>query len=337
MRLIVVGAGRVGLSLAADLAAADLFDRVAVAGRRVAAPPFLRRVDGVSYLPPAPDSETGGSGASGSGGRRPADIDPPSGRSATVRLAEALGETPARAVLVFAVPDDALAAAAAGWAAALRDAGLPAPAVVLHTSGFHPAGILEPLAEGGAGAGGWHPLVALAGPRRGAFRDRTVGVEGTGRAAALGDAIAKAVGARPVRVRPGEKARWHAAAVLASNCLVACLSAAVRELAAASEGRAGLEDLLPLARSALEEVAARGLTEGLTGPIVRGDAKTVAGHLAALDPAAVALYRPLAAELLRVAAPRLDADARRALRAVLAGSAAPARVADAHDFEPEPG
>lgn len=317
MRLIVVGPGRVGLSLAADLAGAGLLDRLLVVGPRPDAPPFLRRhAPGALYAFPAP-------------GREPGPEARPSGAPAGADALALLGETPrnrpSEAALLFAVPDGAVAAAAAAWASALERANLPAPGVALHTSGLLPAAELAPLAGVGASVGSWHPLVALAGPRLGAFRGLTVGVEGEPAAVALGERIADAVGARPVRVRGGEKARWHAAAVLASNCLLACLSAAAREASAASDGGAEIDDLLPLARSALDEVADHGLTEGLTGPVARGDAAAVARHLDALDPGAAALYRPLAVELLRLAAPRLDAEAARALRAALGGRTAAER------------
>lgn len=315
-RLILVGPGRLGLSLAADLAAAGLVEAPVVVGRRPDAPPFLaRRVPAARYLAATPGARAAGAPSAGAD-----EGDGPAGVPSAEALARAFDGRPADA-LFFAVPDDALAPAAAAWAAVYARSDLPAPGVVLHTSGFHGSEALAPLAEAGASPGSWHPLTAIAAPRRGAFRDRSVGIEGRGAAVALAEALAEAVGARPVRVRRGEKARWHAAAVFASNCLVACLSVAAREAAAASDG-AGLTDLLPLARSALEEVAERGLPEGLTGPVARGDAGTVAGHLLALDPVAAALYRLLAEELLSVAGPRLDEERRRALRAALAPSPA---------------
>lgn len=316
-RLILVGPGRLGLSLAADLTAAGLLEAPVVVGLRPDPPSFLtRQVPAARYLAAAPGAEAAGAppGEAGEGDGR-------AGAPSAEALARVLGGRPADA-LFFAVPDDALAPAAGAWAAAYARSDVPTPGVVLHTSGFHGSEALAPLAEAGASAGSWHPLTAIAAPRRGAFRERTVGIEGRGAAIALAETLAEAVGARAVRVRPGEKARWHAAAVFASNCLVACLSVAAREAAAASDG-AGLRDLLPLARSALEEVAERELPEGLTGPVARGDAGTVAGHLLALDPAAAALYRLLAEELLLVAGPRLDEERRRALRAALAPSPVP--------------
>lgn len=322
--LVVVGPGAVGLSLAAGLARSGAFGPVAVVGRRAAASPFLRRsAPKVLYFPLAgrEGSRPAGPDAARSGEERPAPRSPAAGeegpaRETVVELWEGCAPGP---VLLFAVPDDALSPAAAAWAGALARAGLPPPAAALHASGFHPSSVLAPLATAGAEVASWHPLVALAGPRTEAFAGRTVAIEGGEAGLATAKAIAKGVGARTVRVAAREKARWHAATAFASNGLVACLSVAAREAAAASAGETGLEDLLPLARSALEEVAARGLEGGLTGPVARGDARTVVGHLDALDPAAAALYRLLAAELARLAASRLDPASRRALARALGG------------------
>lgn len=218
--------------------------------------------------------------------------------------------------LLFCVPDDALAGVAARAAATLKAAGAP-PGRALHTSGLHPAEILAPLREEGWSVGSWHPLRAIAAPRAEAFRGAAVGLEGDPEAVALGERLARAVGARPLRVRPDRKDRYHAGAVFGANFVAACLAVALREVRAACEDDARLEDLLPLARSALEGLAAAGLPAGLTGPVARGDAGTVARHLAALDAPTRSLYRALAAELLRAARAELEPAAAERLARLL--------------------
>jgi len=92
--------------------------------------------------------------------------------------------------------------------------------------------------------------------------------------------------------------------------VVALLSVAVEAL-----GRAGIPEnealtaLLPLMRSSLRGVEARGLVRGLTGPIVRGDASVVAAHLAALPPEVAEVYRPLSRRALRLVDSRLSPEA----------------------------
>ena len=72
------------------------------------------------------------------------------------------------------------------------------------------------------------------------------------------------------------------------------------------------EALLPLVRGAVDNVAAHGAIEALTGPIARGDASTVAKHLQALAaarPEALATYRALGGATLELARLRGDLDA----------------------------
>jgi predicted short-subunit dehydrogenase-like oxidoreductase (DUF2520 family) len=189
--------------------------------------------------------------------------------------------------------------------------------VALHSSGVHSRDVLAPLAEAGCRTGSWHPLTAVAAPRADAFRGITVGISGDPAAVDRGERLARRVGGRALAVAEGAHARYHAAAVFASNALVACLRAADGELGEATGGRGGVEDLLPLARAALRNVEERGLEEGLTGPVARGDAGTVVRHLDVLAPDRRALYRGLARELLRIVEERDAAPAPEALRRLL--------------------
>jgi predicted short-subunit dehydrogenase-like oxidoreductase (DUF2520 family) len=295
----IVGAGRIGLSLAADLSQAGPSVSVSVVGRSTQAPPFLDGLRGVTY-------QTLG------------------GATAT----ELLCSMPLPEVLVFAVPDDSLAAVAREWVEAMsttrrRRRKARHPELALHTSGLHAAEVLAPLRALGTDVASWHPLVAVARPRRGAFQGISVGIEGDAAAVDRAAELARQVGARSVRVRPDRKALYHTAAVFGSNYVVACLSVALRQLKESCVDEVRLPDLLPLARSAVENLVGTELAEGATGPLVRGDEGTVASHLAALDPAARSLYRALAGELLDAAGDRLSpATHERIARMLEAGAAA---------------
>ena len=65
--------------------------------------------------------------------------------------------------------------------------------------------------------------------------------------------------------------------------------------------------LVPLAEGALRNVGAHGTTDGLTGPVRRGDAVTVRKHLEALQgrPELVEIYRALARRAVDIAS-RID-------------------------------
>jgi predicted short-subunit dehydrogenase-like oxidoreductase (DUF2520 family) len=126
--------------------------------------------------------------------------------------------------------------------------------------------------------------------------------------------LALTLGLRPFRVDAVQRVRYHAAATIASNHLVALLGQAARVADAAGVPP---EALLPLVRASVDSVAELGAADALTGPVARGDAHTVAGHLDAIPIGERAVYRTMAAEALRLSA--RDDDA---LRALLEGDGA---------------
>lgn len=202
--------------------------------------------------------------------------------------------------ILIAVPDGAIAEVAAR----LASVHLPSRIPVLHASGSRSLDILDPLAQRGHPVGSVHPLAAIADPVEGADRlsGATWGVEGDGASAELAERIVAACGGRALHVAPGGKAAYHAAAVFASNYAVALLSVAERLLEQAGvDAPDARPALAALAAGAVENVAARGPVEALTGPVVRGDVETVALHLARLSADERALYCLLGREALRLA------------------------------------
>jgi len=206
-------------------------------------------------------------------------------------------------LLFLCVPDDAIesvAAALAEW----REHPW-ARTVVGHTSGARTAAVLAPLAEAGAATFSFHPLQTFApGTPPAAFEDIVVTVEGDDDAVLAGKGLARRLGARPLVLSAADKARYHCAAALASNGLVA-LMGAVQEILSSAGGDEEASDLLsPLVEQTWENLK-EGTPEGvLTGPVVRGDRDTVAAHLAALQeksPHLVPLYAALSTEMARLA------------------------------------
>ncbi len=212
-------------------------------------------------------------------------------------------EAPSEALLqadliLLAVHDDAVPAVAARLHA-------PASAAVAHLSGAADASLLDTLPEGPA-RGCWHPLQAFVerAPGSLAVPPYAVAVQGDPRAVALGHRLAAALGHPAVELAAGGRAAYHAAAVLASNCLVALQATALRTM-----GRAGVsaEDgwrlLWPLVAGTLANLEGGPVPESLTGPVARGDARTVERNLRALteDPQGRATYAALSIEALRLA------------------------------------
>jgi predicted short-subunit dehydrogenase-like oxidoreductase (DUF2520 family) len=184
--------------------------------------------------------------------------------------------------VLLCVPDGEIAAAAAA---------VPAGPLVGHCSGATSLDVLAPHE-----AFSLHPLMTVpAGAGADVFAGAGCAVDGsTPRAVAAAEALAAALGMRAARVAPEDRAAYHAAASIASNFLVTLEGVAERLAATAGVDR---ELLAPLVRAAVENWAARGAADSLTGPIARGDEATVARQRAAVverAPDLVAVYDALA-------------------------------------------
>lgn len=201
---------------------------------------------------------------------------------------------------ILAVPDDALAGVA-------RTLHLYSGQAIVHTSGLHDAAILAPALAAGTSAGSFHPLVAFADLDRAlaALPGATVAIEGDEALLDLLAEMATSLGAAPVRLAPDSKAAYHAAAVLAAGGLTALLDVVAAVAAPTGLDEAGaLAVYGPLAAQALANARALGTGPALTGPAVRGDAGTVAAHLAAIAGAgdeAVDVYRALGRRQVTIA------------------------------------
>jgi len=269
----VVGAGRLASALAPLIAEAG-YPVVAIAARRSAsARKLARRIPGAR---------------------------------ATVRLARAIED--ARIVLL-AVRDDVISDVASELAG-LEE--IPwSSYVVLHHAGSLGPGPLKALARSGAEVGVLHPLQCLAGPATGAqIPDGTrARIEGTPRACRVATALARAIGLVPLA--PGrswsdrERVRYHAAASLASNDLLALLSHSVEALRASGVAeRDILPALLPLVHGTLRQAAKHGIAGSLTGPAVRGDLGTLRRQLEELErlsPQTAEVHRLLSLRLIDLA------------------------------------
>ncbi len=199
-------------------------------------------------------------------------------------------------ILVLAVPDDSLAAAARSLAGRLRCR------AAFHLSGALPASALEPLRLAGACAGSLHPLRVFAGSPGETWNGAFVAMEGDPEALLLGGQIVEAVKGRAHRITAGAKPLYHAAATLAAGG-----TAAVISLASRAWERAGIPEevgrpaLAALAETAAAAARVQDFSEAFTGPVARRDRVTLAAHRAALadSPDVLEVYALLAAETLR--------------------------------------
>ena len=236
--------------------------------------------------------------------------------------AVALDEVPGTAERVLvAVADDGIAPVAEALARAGMRQG-----VALHTCGARDSGVLAPLAAHGIACGVIHPLQTLMSPEQGvrALPGITFGLTGDRLALDWAGEIVTALEGHPLFLAAEQLGSYHAGAVMGSNALIAAIDTAVLLMARAGiSADDALRALEPLARASLDNALERGPRAAATGPVVRGDATTVAMHLAALGgaPRSVeALYRAVAERLREIARERGLPEAQmRALESVLDG------------------
>ena len=229
-----------------------------------------------------------------------------------------LADLPASAeIVVLCTPDAALPDVAAALAALDRPW---AGCAVGHTAGALSVAPLAPVAARGASPFAFHPLQTLtAASRPEALDGAYAGVEDTGEPG-VGRALAVQLGMRPVTIAGADRARYHLAATMASNGLVALVGAVADVLATIGVAREEATALMaPLLEGTVRNLRAGTPESALTGPVARGDAETVGRHVTALDgelERVRPLYAILQAEALRVAlqAGKLDAAQARSLR-----------------------
>lgn len=188
-------------------------------------------------------------------------------------------------LLVIASPDDRVRDVARAVE--------PVPStVVAHLAGSLGLGALAPHRRRAA----VHPLVALPTPALGARR--LVGSWFAVAGDPLAHDVVRALRGRWFEVADVDRPRYHAAAVIASNHLVALLGQVERLSEAVG---VPFEAYVDLAQATLDNVAALGPAAGLTGPAARGDEATIRRHLRALPPDERRAYRSLAEAARRLA------------------------------------
>jgi predicted short-subunit dehydrogenase-like oxidoreductase (DUF2520 family) len=216
-------------------------------------------------------------------------------------------------LVLLTVPDDVLPGLVAGLAA------IEAPVegrLLAHASGRHGLAVLEPATRRGGLPLALHPVMTFTGRSDDVDRlsGTCFGVTAPEVLRPAAEALVIEMGGEPVFISEENRDLYHAALAGAANHLVTLVAQAADLLRAA--GVAEPARLLgPLLAASLDNALLLG-DAGLTGPVARGDAETVAAHVAALgatesaSPAAVAAY---------IAMARLTAD-----RALASGLLKPA-------------
>jgi predicted short-subunit dehydrogenase-like oxidoreductase (DUF2520 family) len=220
-------------------------------------------------------------------------------------------------LLLIAVPDDALAGVVANLP-------IRPGQVVAHTSGAHGLAVL-----GQRPGLALHPAMTITGEP--ADLDRlpgsSYGVTAPDELRPFATRLVADLGGTVEWVAEPARPLYHAALAHGANHLVTLVNEAADQLRAAGV-REPAALLAALLRAALDNALRLG-DAALTGPVARGDAGTVAGHLRVLAdvaPESVAAYRALARRTAdrAIAAGRLTPSAAARLLEVLADERTPA-------------
>ena len=159
-------------------------------------------------------------------------------------------------------------------------------ASVVHCSGVLDSGVLAAARERcGCSVASMHPLQTFAtvDSAVAAFDGTFVFCEGDEGALARVSELVGAIGGRYVAMASEGKALYHAGACTTSNAFAALIDAALAMFEGAGIDRAtALEAVAPLVRTTADNIIAMGPARALTGPVARGDARTLARHVQAL-------------------------------------------------------
>lgn len=183
--------------------------------------------------------------------------------------------------------------------------------VLLHCAGASSAHeLMSGVKDTVGGIGTMHPLQAIADGRAAmrTLKGTVFGVEGDDAGRAMAAQLVTAIGGIVLGLDSSRMAAYHCAAAFASNYVVSAIDAAAQVLAGAGVSPSqAAQALVPLAEGALRNVANNGTTDGLTGPVRRGDSATIQRHLDALreHPDLAQLYRALARHAVEIAS-RID-------------------------------
>jgi len=153
---------------------------------------------------------------------------------------------------------------------------------VVHMSGAAGLDVLSPAKECGAEVAAIHPIQSFA-DIEGAIRNMrgsTFGITCADHLRQWCAAIAVDLGGRPVYIPEDVKPLYHAAACIASNYLV-CLMNTAQEIyeEIGLNPSESFNAFWPLVRGTIRNIEDKGTVQSLTGPIARGDVKTIESHL----------------------------------------------------------
>lgn len=176
--------------------------------------------------------------------------------------------------------------------------------IICHFSGLLSSDIFEGIQGKGAYGYALHPLFAISSKWESYEQLGTsyFTIEGSEKYISFWEKQFSILGNPVCVIKKEQKVLYHAAAVFASNFVIALMKTAEELLGACGFTKeAAKEALLPLFLHNSGAVAGQGIVKALTGPAERADLGTMKAHMDALSAEDRELYRLLSKKLLLVA------------------------------------
>ncbi len=210
---------------------------------------------------------------------------------------------PSSEMILITVPDDAVSGVAKGLANVKR---LRFRNVfIAHTSGVLSSAILAPLRKRGALVASVHPVQTFPeGRKRTKLEGICFGVDGETNAVTRAEKLIHDLGSRMVVVPESLKPLYHIACVFSSGYLIVVLNA-IQKLSGKLQLKASWTEVFgPLLTGAMKNTIEHSAAASLTGPVMRKDLKTIGLHFESLAnhaPEFIPFYLVAGIEVARVA------------------------------------
>lgn len=230
-------------------------------------------------------------------------------RCAALVGCENTGTDPAAAsrqaeIVIISTPDSAIEATCQTLA---DSGGFCTGQLVLHLSGALTSDALNAARAVGADTLSLHPVQTMVEPIQGAALLKTAWfcLEGNDSAVARGRDITNEISGNTIVIDKDKKALYHAALSFSSNYLTTLEAIAIEMLTETGISRQNaLALLMPLIQGSVDTLANCSLPDALTGPMSRGDVRTIEKHLHAMEGGAeshIQIYKMMGLEALKLA------------------------------------
>ncbi len=169
--------------------------------------------------------------------------------------------------------------------------------ILVHMSGSSSSSILQSAKQKGCYTYSLHPLQSFADIHKAVqdLKHTVFSVEGDDDKIEVIESILNRMRNKYFRITAEQKALYHAAACMVSNYLVTLMEQGLSLFESIGiDKQEGYKALLPLIEGTIKNIDALGTEKALTGPIARGDSKTIKRHVKAMgeySPESLEFYR----------------------------------------------